>query len=208
MTPAIHACELLAQSNLSRNPQTAEFENVRLLAWRDMVEASQSRPEVSCRQYIAKQAPFDDPPLTIQTERSGARAEPINVDGPHACLLKNRTYIGEPWHKSRVFDGEYKAIINGETFERVQKLMKDHPAGRSARRRESGALLTRLIYEDRGNRLSRISQPHTLALVSDGQFLPLATLVKNAPRGYTGLSIMPTNEVYFSSAVVVSVARS
>ena len=74
--------------------------------------------------------------------------------GPLAYLLKNRTYLGETGHSGKWFAGEHKPIIDNKTFQAVQTLIKDNSAGRTGKRHRSGALLTGLLYDDRGNRMS------------------------------------------------------
>jgi len=74
--------------------------------------------------------------------------------GPLAYLLKNRTYLGETGHNGRWFPGEHDPIIDRDTFERVQQLLKSNSHDRTVRRQTSGALLTGLIFDDRGNRMS------------------------------------------------------
>jgi DNA invertase Pin-like site-specific DNA recombinase len=74
--------------------------------------------------------------------------------GPLAYLLKNRTYLGQTHHNGQWFAGEHEAIIPQETFEQIQKLLKENTAGRTGRRCKNGALLSGLLFDDRGNRMS------------------------------------------------------
>jgi site-specific DNA recombinase len=74
--------------------------------------------------------------------------------GPLAYLLKNRTYVGETGHDGRWYPGEHDQIIERDTFERVQQLLKSNKHDRTVRRQSSGALLTGLLFDDRGNRMS------------------------------------------------------
>jgi site-specific DNA recombinase len=74
--------------------------------------------------------------------------------GPLAYLLKNRTYLGETGHNGRWYPGEHDQIIDRHKFERVQQLLKSNTHGRTVRRQSSGALLTGLLVDDRGNRMS------------------------------------------------------
>ena len=74
--------------------------------------------------------------------------------GPLAYLLKNRTYLGETGHGGHWFSGEHEPIIARGIFEEVQRLLKTNSAGRRGRRQKSGALLTGLLFDDRGNRMS------------------------------------------------------
>ena len=74
--------------------------------------------------------------------------------GPLAYLLKNRIYLGETGHNGRWYPGEHDPIIYRDTFERVQELLKSNTHDRMVRRRNSGAPLTGLLFDDRGNRMS------------------------------------------------------
>ena len=74
--------------------------------------------------------------------------------GPLAYLLKNRTYLGQTHYKDQWFAGEHEAIIPQGIFEQVQQLLKMNTAGRTGRRHDNGALLTGLLFDDRGNRMS------------------------------------------------------
>jgi len=74
--------------------------------------------------------------------------------GPLAYLLKNRTYLGQTHYKDQWFAGEHEAIILQGIFEQVQQLLKMNTAGRTGRRHDNGALLTGLLFDDRGNRMS------------------------------------------------------
>ena len=74
--------------------------------------------------------------------------------GPLAYFLKNRIYLGEMHHGGKWFKGEHDAIVDRETFDRVQQLLKGNANRRRSRRSESGALLTGKLYDDRGNLMS------------------------------------------------------
>src|SRR5260370_355387 len=74
--------------------------------------------------------------------------------GPLAYFLKNRVYLGEVHHGGKWFEGEHEAIVDRATFDRVQKLLVTKSNGRKAKRSESGALLIRKLYDDRGNLMS------------------------------------------------------
>jgi site-specific DNA recombinase len=71
--------------------------------------------------------------------------------GPLAYLLKNRVYIGEVHHGGKWFEGEQKAILDRQTFERVQVLLKTNANGSKVEHFESGALLRGKLYDDKGN---------------------------------------------------------
>jgi len=74
--------------------------------------------------------------------------------GPLAYFLKNRIYLGEMHHGGIWFKGEHEAIVDGETFDQVQQLLNGNATRRKVKHSESGALLARKLYDDRGNRMS------------------------------------------------------
>jgi site-specific DNA recombinase len=47
--------------------------------------------------------------------------------GPLAYFLKNRIYLGEMHHGGKWFKGEHEPIVDRETFDRVQQLLKGAP---------------------------------------------------------------------------------
>jgi site-specific DNA recombinase len=46
--------------------------------------------------------------------------------GPLAYFLKNRVYVGEVHHGGKWFQGEHEAIIDRQTFDSVQQLLKSN----------------------------------------------------------------------------------
>jgi site-specific DNA recombinase len=74
--------------------------------------------------------------------------------GPLAYFLKNRIYLGEMHHGGKWFKGEHEAIVDRETFDRVQQLLKSAATHRKVKRSESRALLMGKLYDDRGNLMS------------------------------------------------------
>jgi site-specific DNA recombinase len=71
--------------------------------------------------------------------------------GPLAYLLKNRVYIGEVHHGGKWFKGEQRAILDRQTFERAQDLLKTNANGSRVKFFQNGALLQGKLYDDRGN---------------------------------------------------------
>jgi len=69
-------------------------------------------------------------------------------------LLKNRIYRGEAVHKGIAYPGEHEAIIDEDLWSAVQAKLAGNVATRQQARVERGALLTGLIFDDRGNRMS------------------------------------------------------
>jgi site-specific DNA recombinase len=73
--------------------------------------------------------------------------------GPLAYFLKNRVYVGETHHRGKWFKGEHEPIIDRQTFERVQALLKLNTVKRRTKFSESGALLQGKLFDDKGNRM-------------------------------------------------------
>ena len=74
--------------------------------------------------------------------------------GPLAYLLKNRTYLGETGHSGSWFDGEHEPIIDRKIFDQVQGLLKTNSIARAVTRHDNEALLSGILFDDRGNRMS------------------------------------------------------
>lgn len=69
-------------------------------------------------------------------------------------LLQNRIYRGEVVHKGMVYPGEHEAVIDEELWNAVQAKLAGNRKKRRQARIESGAILSGLIFDDRGNRMS------------------------------------------------------
>jgi site-specific DNA recombinase len=65
-----------------------------------------------------------------------------------------RTYLGETGHAGSWFPGEHEPLIDRDLFEKVQDRLRTNSEGRTGRRYQTDALLTGLIFDDRGNRMS------------------------------------------------------
>jgi site-specific DNA recombinase len=73
--------------------------------------------------------------------------------GPLAYLLKNRIYLGEIHHGGKWFKGEHAAILDRDTFDRVQQLLKENNVRRGRKFSASSALLQGKLFDDKGNRM-------------------------------------------------------
>jgi site-specific DNA recombinase len=82
--------------------------------------------------------------LTRAGRRKGRR--PLDKGSIHA-ILTNVIYIGKLRHKDQIHDGVHEAIVTQETFEAVQKMLKEHRRG-SGRRlvNRHNALLKGLLF--------------------------------------------------------------
>jgi site-specific DNA recombinase len=73
--------------------------------------------------------------------------------GPLAYCLKNRIYMGETHHGGKWFKGEHEPILERQTFQQVQELLKSNAVKRRIKFSESGALLQGKLFDDKGNRM-------------------------------------------------------
>jgi site-specific DNA recombinase len=73
--------------------------------------------------------------------------------GPLAYLLKNRIYVGEIHHGGKWFKGEHAPILDQQTFDQVQQLLKENNVNRGRKFSKSGALLQGKLFDDKGNRM-------------------------------------------------------
>lgn len=73
-------------------------------------------------------------------------------------VLSNVVYIGKARHKDRIYDGEHEAIIDDATFAAAGVLMKAQtPNRRDGGRAHSRHLITGLLFDETGDRLSPVS---------------------------------------------------
>ncbi|MBN9555826.1 MAG: recombinase family protein, partial [Alphaproteobacteria bacterium] len=69
-------------------------------------------------------------------------------------LLKNRAYIGELVHRGEIYPADHEAIMDRELFEAVQAKLQFNTHTRKLKLRASPYLLTGLLYDSAGNRMS------------------------------------------------------
>ena len=75
--------------------------------------------------------------------------------GPLGYLLNNQVYIGKTKHKDAVYDGEHEAIIDLETFEKVQALIAaNNNDKRVSKNAKLPSLLAGLIVDPDGRPMS------------------------------------------------------
>jgi site-specific DNA recombinase len=69
-------------------------------------------------------------------------------------LLRNRIYRGEVVHKGLAYPGEHKSIVDEDLWEGVQAKLSGGVMRQRRARIESGALLSGLIFDSGGNRMT------------------------------------------------------
>ncbi len=75
------------------------------------------------------------------------------TNGPLAQILRNRHYLGEINHRGQSWPGEHAAIIDAETFAKVQAKLDGQRVARAARLK-SNALLLGKLFNETGERLT------------------------------------------------------
>lgn len=76
--------------------------------------------------------------------------------GPLQQILSNRVYLGEINDRGQSYPGEHEAILTTELFHAVQERLRANRSGRARGFERSDSFLMRLIYDDRGNRMSPV----------------------------------------------------
>jgi site-specific DNA recombinase len=104
--------------------------------------------------------------LAEDLDRRGIRSKPRRLSngrtmgggrlgvGALAHLLKNRFYIGEVVYGGEAHRGEHEPLLEPALFEAVQGKLAAQAVARRCRLRGSPALLTRRLFDERGNRMS------------------------------------------------------
>ena len=68
-------------------------------------------------------------------------------------ILSNPIYVGRLRHKGQIHDGLHPAIIDSETWDRVQQKLGSQTQTRRAPQRDDHSFLAGKLYDDRGNRM-------------------------------------------------------
>jgi site-specific DNA recombinase len=74
--------------------------------------------------------------------------------GQLSHMLGNRVYLGEINHRDQSYPGEHAAIVSKDLFSSVQEMRKLGASDRRQSNERSGVLLTGMLYDDKGNRMS------------------------------------------------------
>jgi DNA invertase Pin-like site-specific DNA recombinase len=118
--------------------------------------------------------------------------------GPLAYFLKNRIYIGQMHHGGKWFKGEHPAILDCETFDSVQDLLKSNRITRRIRHSRSKVQIT-LANSNRSKRPFEISwspNPKSLAQIqqSSNSREPDPKLIKAIARAHSWLDQLSTGQ--------------
>ena len=93
--------------------------------------------------------------LPVRADRAGRRSGGGLVSRGHLYkILSNPIYVGRLSHKGQVYEGQHVAIIDTETWDRVQGLLASHTHCRRGRSKADDAWLAGKLHDDRGFRMS------------------------------------------------------
>lgn len=104
--------------------------------------------------------------LKKEADRRGIRTKVRMVDGEErgrrpftrghlSQLLRNPVYIGRTIHRGITFDGQHDPIVDPETWQATQAMLANKaPARTSATNQRSEALLSGLVFDETGDRLT------------------------------------------------------
>ena len=94
----------------------------------------------------------------IKTKSWKTAADKIVKPSPYTTstvyvMLKNPLYIGKIRHRDNVYDGEHAAIIDPETWNRVQEKLQGRTRARGGKHKLRPFLLRGKIFDEAGNKL-------------------------------------------------------
>ena len=93
-------------------------------------------------------SPSREPIVRAQSRRSPVHLRPPRLSAEEPNLSRRNGPQGQ-W-----FPGEHEAIIDPALFNAVQDLLKSNSVTRRQQRSDNLSLLTGLLFDDRGNRMS------------------------------------------------------
>ncbi|MBX3521595.1 MAG: recombinase family protein [Xanthobacteraceae bacterium] len=95
--------------------------------------------------------------LTTGESRGGCRFG----KGTLRYILTRRFYVGDVEYKGSINKGEHEPIVERSTFDAAQMLLSANAVARKASRQSMNALLSGLLFDDAGNRMTpTYSQKH------------------------------------------------
>jgi DNA invertase Pin-like site-specific DNA recombinase len=122
--------------------------------------------------------------------------------GALAHLLKNRFYIGEVVYRGDVHRSEHEPILDRALFEAVQAKLAAQAVARRCRLRGSPAILTRRLFDNRGNRMS---PTHAIKCGARYRYYVSQAVLQKQPQAPGLVSRVPAAEL---EALVLAALRS
>jgi site-specific DNA recombinase len=112
--------------------------------------------EEGCVSKLALRLDRDKIRSKVWTSRDGTRHGGVRfARGALYSLLRNRIYIGEIRHRDNCYPGEHERIVPPELWDKVQaRLNSNFSLRRNSLREKASSLLTGLLYDKEGNRLT------------------------------------------------------
>ncbi len=90
----------------------------------------------------------------VRINRSGRRTGGVPISRGHLYwILSNPIYVGRLRHKGLIHDGLHPAIVDIETWDRVQQRLARQTQTRRAARSDDHSFLAGKLFDDRGNRM-------------------------------------------------------
>jgi DNA invertase Pin-like site-specific DNA recombinase len=90
----------------------------------------------------------------VRISRAGRRTGGVPMSRGHLYwILSNPIYVGRLRHKGQVHDGLHPAIVDQETWNRVQQRLAAQTQARRARAKDEHSFLAGRLFDDRGNRM-------------------------------------------------------
>jgi site-specific DNA recombinase len=90
----------------------------------------------------------------VRTSRTGRGTGGLLISRGHLYwILSNPIYIGRLRHKGQIHEGLHEAIIDPETWDRVQARLADQTQTRKASHPDTHSFLVGRLYDDRGHRM-------------------------------------------------------
>ncbi len=90
----------------------------------------------------------------VRMSRSGRKIGGGPISRGHLYwILSNPIYVGRLRHKGQIHDGLHPAIVDLETWDRVQEQLKSQTQTRRISRPDDHSFLAGKLYDDRGNRM-------------------------------------------------------
>jgi site-specific DNA recombinase len=91
----------------------------------------------------------------IRTSGTGRRTGGSLISRGHLYwILSNPIYVGRLRHKGQIHDGLHPAIVDRETWDRVQQKLESQTQTRRTSQPNDHSFLAGKLYDDRGNRMS------------------------------------------------------
>jgi site-specific DNA recombinase len=107
-------------------------------------------------------------------------------------ILSNPIYAGRLRHKGQIHEGLHAAIIDPETWGRVQRQLVEQTQTRADPRRNAASFLAGKLYDDRGNRMS---PSHSAKGERRWRYYVSSALLKGRERDAGSLARVPAGQI-------------